>query len=218
MRQMTVSTCDIPEQSLWLRRNYLYDNPGEHEPGYVRAYWFAIHSWRGRALDCIVHTDEGMVRDQLPLTALCAKPHAEHIPLEYLQLWNCFGYNVTAIEYEYLSRLPCSVLLKDGSGHLGEYLFTVDWYGDNPSEMPGDEGRKSGHIVALDCGCIAMTPNNRMLVHESSFATKASSFEEMRKRGYKVNTRDWRVERHAKWVTEDSDQFYYRFVRGETGK
>src|SRR5690606_18907148 len=194
---------------LWVRREYLFDRQLVPDPLFARCYWFAIHSWRGRALDCIVHTEEGMVRDQLPLSALCTKPHPEHIPLEHLQLWNCFSPQVTAIEYAYLSRLPCEVMLKDGSEHTGEYLFTVDWYGDGPSENAGDEGRKSGHVVELGCGCLCMTPNNRMLVRESSFATKPKTFAEMRAAGYKVNSTEWRVERSAKWVTEDSDSFYY---------
>lgn len=206
---MPVATCDIPEQSLLVRKEYLHD----FEAGvgqYERCYWFGIHSWVGRALGCIVHTERGCVRDQLPISALCRKPHPEHIPLEHLQLWNAFSYCVTALEYAYLSHLRCEVMLKDGSAHKGEYVFTVDWYGSGPSENAGDEGRKAGHIVGLDCGCLAMVPNNRMLVRESSFATKPhKNFAEARAAGYRVNSREWRVERQDKWVTEDSGQFFY---------
>lgn len=204
---------DVPLTHCYLRTEYLYDEPDEPTGEYDEAYWFGITSIQGRAIMPQVITARGVLRQHIPISALCTKPHRAHIPLEALQLWNCFSYHVVARRWSYLDGFRCDVLLKDGSTHRGDYLFTLDWYGNAMSESPGEGGHKSANIIALDCGCIAAQPDNRVLWREASFVTKPLSWDDARGMGYRTNTREWRVERSAsKWVTEDDDQFFYRDV------
>ena len=178
--------------------------------GTEETIWFSVTSRAARALECQCHFTSGAVRDALPLSALTYKPdHQEHIPLEHLQLWNCFSEHIVCHEYAWLSGLRAETMLKDHSVHEGTYVFTLDWHGNSVADSPGEGGHKSAHVIRLDCGCIAAQPNNRILFREGSFAVNPISIKDAPKLGWKVNTQAWRVERQAKWATEDSDQFFY---------
>jgi hypothetical protein len=88
-------------------------------------------------------------------------------------------------------------ILKDRSKRSGRYLFTVDWFGSAYAESAGDGGHKCAHVLALDCGCYAALPNNRILWADP--ATIDRPFASAPK--YLTNTRIWRVEHDSKWVT-----------------
>lgn len=200
---------DVPAQVLHVRREYLFDLQEAPAEPFEEAVWFAVASRPGRAVDCWCHFTSGAVRDGLPLSALCTRPHAEHIPLEALQLWNCFSARVVAVELDWLAGLRVETILKDRSVHEGTYLFTLDWHGSPIADAAGEAGHKCGHVVACDCGCIVVQPNNRLMFREGSFATRPVPIAEARRMGWRVNTRDWRVERTGKWHSEDAPQFFY---------
>lgn len=196
---------DLPIFDCWLRAEYLYDlrsHFGELE----RVTVFGLSSLQGRALGfhVLVH-DTGAVIWRLPINALVHRETAPFIPLDHLQLWDCFSYQVHVHEFGHLSGRRCQAVLKNKKKYDGQYLFTVDWYGNNESENAGDSGHKCAHILELDCGVYAAQPNNRILWADPAVITKP--FE--KRPDYKTNTRIWQCEHETKWVTEDSDQMFY---------
>src|SRR5690348_18467081 len=94
------------------------------------------------------------------------------IPLESLELWDCFSYDAEAITYDYLRGLRCRTLLRDRSSRQGEYTFTIDWSRSQYAEDPGEGGWKCAHIIKLDGGGCAAQPNNRIFWSEPSCITK----------------------------------------------
>lgn len=199
---------DVPTLTCLVRDTYLYDFQ-EGEGAYTPVQVFGLQSLEGRALLFICMTDGGAIRDQMPISAFCWKPHPEHLPLEHLQLWAAFSDQVSVQEFGYLEGLRAQTCLKDRSWHWGTYEFTVDWYGNRISEYPGEGGHKSAHCLALDCGCYCLQPNHRILWRESSFVTKPLDPGNLPR--YQTNTRLWRVERDEKWVTDhEGDPFFYQ--------
>ena len=58
--------------------------------------------------------------------------------------------------------------------------------------------------MALDNGNYAAQPNNRIIWDIPSFTVKKEiPFD------WKVQTSEWNVEDTGKWITEDSDKFFY---------
>ncbi len=204
---------DVPTIDCFIRDAYLYDFH-EGEDGYTPVQVFGLQSIESRALLFLSMSDGGAVRDHTPISAFCTKEHPEHIPLEYLQLWNNFSVKLSVHEFNFLKHLRCQVALKDKSWHWGTYRFTIDWYGNQISEAPGEGGHKSGHVIELDCGCFVVQPNHRILWRESSFITKPLDPKNLPR--YRTNSRLWIVERDEKWVTEPDERYFYGGMMPET--
>lgn len=196
----------IPSFDCFIRAAHLYDGEDwHHKPGreFVKARAFGISSIMGRALGFHVMDELGAVIWRLPISAMVLDVKAPDIPMDYLQLWDCFSSTVTVTEFPHLGGRRCQVVLKDRKKHEGRYLFTVDWHGNEYAEGAGEGGHKCAHVIALDNGCLAAQPNNRVLFADP--ATIGRPF--ARRPDYKTNTRIFSVEGTTKWAA-GSGMFY----------
>ena len=200
---------DFPHTVAYIRKDYLQNRFETATDTCIQAYIFAVTSIEGRAIMFQAMTDGGAIRDHLPISAITSKPHAQHMPLDNHELWNCFSYHVSVHEYRFLQELRCIVKLRDKSEHWGTYIATLDWCGNRISEDPGEGGHKSAHIIELDCGCWVAQPNHRVLWREASFVTKPLEWADVKKLGWNTNTHKWNVEQNPKWVTSDDDRWFY---------
>lgn len=198
---------DVPLFTALVRREYLYDLRGHHgetEPVAV----FGLASIPGRAVLFHVMTARGAQFARLPVSALYHRPDAPALPLDVVQLWDCFSHEVSVHAFGFLAGLRCRALLRDGRWYPGEYMFTVDWFGSPSAEGAGDLGHKNAHMLRLDNGCFALQPNSRIFWREAAFIT--DPFGEDERPDYLTNTHVWRCEDGAKWRTEHTDRAFYR--------
>jgi hypothetical protein len=195
---------DIPHFTALLRAEYLY-NLESHHGEFVPCLVFAVDSVAGHAIGWDVLTDFGGMFARLPISSFVHQKDAPNLPLDWLELWNNFSYQVEAHEYEAIRNVRCSVLLKNREWYLGTYMFTLSWFGSAYAEYPGDGGFKRAHIIRLDNGCFAAQPNNRIKWHEPSFCVEA--FPEIP--DFKTNEHVWVCEVGDKWTTEDNDLYFY---------
>ena len=161
----------LPPQHVYVRKEYLYDlqeGHGEYTPG----IWISVKSTQYKALYFeTLLTEYGALYDKLPLSAFVWKrPHGD-LPLDVLQLWDCFDYDITVIQKPLLSR--CEFFGKDRNMHPGEYLFTIDNAHPDKSRIDinfseHDPEHKSFNIIQLDNGQFAAQPNNRVIWRDSS--------------------------------------------------
>jgi hypothetical protein len=87
------------------------------------------------------------------------------------QRWDCFGYNFSTIEYDYLRELDCNVWIASRQEWMGgSYMFTAEPYGDGYSLEPSQT--KSHHFIALYNGRMTCVPGNNVLFTETSFTGK----------------------------------------------
>ena len=139
--------------------------------GIEDAVWFGLTAVPGRAWGCTVMLKCGALYRGLPLHALA---HGEIAIMDWdindAQRWDCFGWNFTTIEYEYLMGLSCKVwIASKKTWEVGRYLFTAEPYGDGFSMSPSQT--KSHHFIALNNGRMTAVPGNNVLWKESSFTT-----------------------------------------------
>lgn len=195
---------------VFVRNEYMYQHQkghGEFTPGVV----VSVRCMPGQAALFQVLLENGVLRDKLPSHALLTKgklPKPD-LPFHYLQIWNCFSYNFTLLQLNYLKDAPVEFYAKDRKWYKGSYYATINW-GSNDmntdltlSETPDEH--KSHHIILLENGQIALQPNNRIKWSEPSFVTKP--FPE--RPDYLVCNETYNVEDHEKWHTEDSDRMFY---------
>ena len=85
----------------FLRREFLYDGQS-HQTEFVNVGVFAVASIKGHALGFHVLTDNRAVIWRLPLHAFCHKVDAPPAPLDWLQFWDCFSYELARTTFDRL--------------------------------------------------------------------------------------------------------------------
>ena len=163
---------NLPLVNVYVRKEYLYDlqkGHGEYTPG----IWVSVKSVQYKALYFeTLLTEYGALFDKLPLSAFVWKTEGHgDLPLDTLQLWDCFDYNLTVIEKPMLG--PCEFFGKDKNMHPGEYMFTIDNAHSDRSILDinfseDDPEHKSFNIIKLDNGQFAAQPNNRVIWRDFS--------------------------------------------------
>jgi hypothetical protein len=196
---------NIPSFKALVKKSFFTKNKEDSE--FYNVYVFGLQSVAGAILTFHVITDSGMVRSRVPLSEIYSKQPESDIPFNFKQLWDCFSENVTVIEYGFLAYHRAQIVLRDGSLVWGTYMFTVDWFNNPYSDEPSDY--KCGHIFEADAGYLLCMPNNRIFWRDSNWVTKKLP-ENLKQ--FRVCTALPSCENQSdKWVTEDTDSYYYNF-------
>ena len=158
--------CNVPPIKVVIKKEYLYDGV-KHKGEFQQAILLTAKSLPGLSTLFQVLLDNGVMRDKLPISAFVSKidKNEKEYPLDFLQIWNSFSYNITCMEINFLSGLRCSVFLKDKTWIKGTILWTFDWSGEtdasvNLSLCEQPDEHKSGHVIEMDNGQYAIQPNN----------------------------------------------------------
>lgn len=193
-----------------VRKSYFTKDINDADEFY-NVYVFALQSCAGKIVTFHVLTDSGMLRSRVPLSEIYTTIPTNDIPYNYKQLWDCFSENVSVIDYDFLAYHKCQVLLRDNTMVWATYMFTIDWYSNCYSDEPTDY--KCGHILESDDGYLLCMPNNRIFWKDSNWVTKKLP-EDLKQ--FKVDTELLSVENQSdKWITEDTDSFYYDIIENK---
>ena len=204
---------NIPHFKCFVKESYFTKNPKDFNK-YHNAYAFGIQSVTGKILTFHVMTDYGMLRSRVPLSEIYLKEPKKDLPYYFKQLWDCFDNDATVITYEFLKEKKCKVILRDKTYAWATYLFTVDWQNNPYSDEPTDY--KCGHVLVADDGYLLCMPNNRIFWKDSNWITKDFPVE---LKDIKVDTELLSVESVSdRWVSEDTDSFYYELKEIKDGK
>lgn len=202
----------------YIKKEHLF----AYESGFGEYEWvcvFAARSVSSRAMLFHVMNEFGAQRANVPISALVHQTDSPDIPLDSLQLWNCYGNEMTVCKFNFLENFRCKIILKDKTFVWGTYMMTFDWENNMYSLTPHDY--KNAHLIKLDNGCFALQPNNRILWRDSNFITKPIDTSNMPK--YKVDKQEFICERSDRWTSEHTDCFYYDIIEeksdhGESSK
>ena len=217
---MAYLVVNIPPIEVFIRKEFLYDFTKDNEDKllgeneYESAHWVTSKSIPNQALyfESFVH-DFGALYDKLPIHAFVWKTDIDKnnlYPLDWLQLWDCFSYNISVIKKERLRNARCEVIMKDKSRAPGYYLFTIDSCSSDPnevdvswSETPNEH--KSFNIIKLDNGQFAAQPNNRILWKHQSQTPST----DLKVPYFKFSTKTWICENSDRWSAAGSTTFTY---------
>jgi hypothetical protein len=202
---MSSFVVSLRPEKVWLRREFLFDDQFAHGE-FEKALLISAKSITGRAMEFEVLTDSGVLRDKLPLEAICTCREAPRVSTQDLQLWNCFSKNMVVIKKPILNRVK---VFKKSNGYCwGKYWWTFDFCLDdnifdlNLAEQPDEH--KCMHFINTDDGNFMLQPNNRCIWADPSFVTRPFN-PSVR---YKVTSKFVDCETET-WRTSDDDlQFY----------
>lgn len=210
---MSFLVANLPPIHSWVRREFLYDfeqGHGEYEP----CVWVTAKSLRSQALRIEVYLPNyGALYDKLPISAFVSRTEDldpdNFLPLDTLQIWDCFSYDLAVIQKAFLRNLSCKFYAKDKNFYTGDYLFTIDnaspdlnILDTSYSEWPEDH--KSFNIIQLDNGQYAAQPNNRCVFFDAASNPKELIFPD-----FKVCTKKYVVETKPKWSLGDTNLYMY---------
>ena len=206
--------CPLPPMKVWVRKEYLYnDTKGKGEV--IEGVWVSVKSIRGEAFRFETYLPQyAALYDKLPISAFLWRPDdyllgCKMLPLDMLQIWDAMSYHVEVIEKPYLRGLRANFFGKDKNTHPGMYQFTLDTANTDPripdfTFSESMEEHKSFNVLTLDNGQIALQPNNRC-----QFFDAAMNPSEILTPDFKVATKKYRVEWHAKWRLGDTTDVTY---------
>lgn len=161
----------------------------------------AVQSFSGKALLFHVFTDFGANISCIPIDKIYKQKPEKHLPIDFLQLWDCFSNEVDVIEYEFLKEKRAQIILKDKTKIWATYWMTVFWVDNGWTDEPTQF--KEGHLMIGDNGQIFCQPNNRIYWKDMSFVNKPM-------KELKVIKERPSVEGFSdRWISDDSDSFYY---------
>lgn len=209
---MSYLLANLPPIQCYVRKEYLYDfekGHGEFEP----CYWVSVKSIKGKALYIeSLLTNYGASYDKLPISAYVWKTDIDVkklLPLDYLEIWDAFSYNISVIQKSTLAGLQCRVFMKNKEFYNGDYMFTIDSCHSEPNELnvslsetPNEH--KSFNIIKLDNGQFAAQPNNRVLFYDQSLTPNGVKIPD-----FKVSTKEFYCEDGNKWSAGNNDNFFY---------
>jgi hypothetical protein len=160
-------------QYVWVDSKFTHKNPSS----FVPAVWFGLTSFPGRAWGFNIMFENGAVYRNVPPHAISFSDNPEkNWSIKDSQLWDCYGYNWSALEYTYLKGLKCLCRVND-LHYRGEYLFTVAPIEDGFSNEPSQS--KEFKFIKLDNGRITIQPTNKVLFIDKSF-TEEVIFHELK--------------------------------------
>lgn len=223
---MSTLITNAPPLKLWVRKEYLRDLRDSHGD-YLLGYLVSIKSIPGRVFYFEVYFPEyGGMFDKLPVSALLLwdpdspeKPVAPDpdLPLDELQFWNCFSYDITTLEKNLVYTMGWEVRTKSHGFIPGDYLFTIDSFSGDRSrtdisfaETPDEH--KSFNVIALHTGQIALYPNNRCRLIDPSLSP-----EHIKTPDFLVSSRYFQVESpNAKWGRlGESEEYFWKTKKEE---
>ena len=132
----------------------------------------------------------------------------DQITLDYLQVWDCFDYDITLIKKPMLA--DCEFFGKDKQMHKGEYMFTLDTCHSQHSTLnvnfsEHDPEHKSFNFIKMNNGQFAAQPNNRTIFTDQSLVVGDRKIPD-----FKVCTQNYTVENNPKWSVGHTDEWQYK--------
>lgn len=204
---------NLPLVHVKVRKEYLYDLEKGHGE-LTEGIWLNVKSVRGKALYFeTLLTEYGGLYDKLPISAFVWKTPDEDLPLDVLQLWDCFDYDITVIKKPILNK--CKFYAKNRKFYEGNYLFTIDTCHDNDSNVDQnfsqfDPEHKAFNIIKLENGQFAAQPNNRILWQDNSLIPENTLVPD-----FKVCTQNYSVENTSMWSVGHSSEWQYKSLKEE---
>jgi hypothetical protein len=200
---------NIPAIECLVRGNFLRNQQDSHDLKFP-CNIFGVASLSDRVPMFHFLMEDGAIWWRMPINAFCWKEDAPELDIHDQVLWNSFSPYVTVTVFHSLRGMRMEYLDRHRKKHQGEYMMTFDWHSPEPnivnpgwSENPGQH--KCGHLIKLDDGNFAIQPNNRVILKDPSFTTKLGKPVIQRI----INEHMFAVEDADRWVTEDSENYFY---------
>lgn len=153
---------NIPYIRAMLRLNFV-----SSETGFVNCEIYAARAALNKPITFHCMLECGVLYHNLPINAFAWKKEAPAVKLNEVSYWDSQSSNGESIVYWYLQGCEADFKSKDGNTYRGKYLFTIENIFDpnNPYGYAHDASAKCYHLLKLDTGNFALSPNTFLRWH-----------------------------------------------------
>ena len=160
---MHTASASLPHhQYVWVDQSFIREGGTGYEP----AVWFGLHSHPGRAWGCTLMLECGAVFRDLPPHALSFSATPDEWTLPQAQLWDCYGWQFSLLQYMFLHGLQA----RTTDGILCDYLFTAVPIGDGYSAHPSQS--KEFMFMRTKGERLLILPTNKLRFIDRSFTVE----------------------------------------------
>ena len=202
-------TSNTPAIEVYVRNEFLYNQLrgfGEFTTGWL----VSLRTVKGFAVTFTVLLDNGVLFTGLPIHAFTHKqvirPNVDSPSLQDMQMWDCLSYDHSVVQFDFLKRMSCNVLLRDKTIRSGNYIFTVDFCNASTlntlAETPNEW--KMFHFIKLNDGNFCLYPQNRIIFKDASLTVPV----DISNIASRVNTTEWLCETGDKWNVSTDNYMY----------
>lgn len=173
---MSQLNANIPYIFAYIRDCYLFS---DKRKSLTACYIFGVKAELNRPLRFHCQLENGAVFWSLPISAFTwlekydVMGKTEEEILSNLEWWDCQSSDIAVTTFSYLEGYNVDYKSRCGTWYKGTYLFTIDdYYSDNNSLPVGyanDSDSKCFHVIQLDNGRFALSPNNFLRWHNLNF-------------------------------------------------
>lgn len=155
----------ITHRYVWVEPNAI----GQHD--WLRAVWFGLTCFPGRAFGCHLLLECGAIYRNVPLHQLATKKSDDPWSAAQAQTWDSYGYQFSLIEYPFLQSMNARARLQNHQECDGHYLFTLVPVGDAFSASP-EQSKEFFFLELHDNHRFTAQPSNQVLINDRSFVNE----------------------------------------------
>lgn len=181
--------CNLPPIEVCVSNKFLFRDK-KLQKGMSYGHLISVRALQNQALQFSVLLYSGALYTGLPLHALGFSEKRPHRPLDSVLMWDNISSKIDVLTLDTLRYMPCIVKLTDDTLVKGEYLFTIDYVGENDlSRSP--EHWKQTHVIMADDGDMLIYPQYRIRFQDPALCSeKDKKFPE-----YTYNDITWKTGR-----------------------
>ena len=176
---------NLPPIQVWVRNEFLY---WDKKKGYTYAHLISCRALQNQAIQISVLTDDGALFTGLPVNAIAFNKKSEIKPLQEVLMWDNIGSEIQVICFDTLRYMNCVVKTSSKKLIEAEYLFTIDYIGNNDLSRSSEHWKQTHALMGKD-GNLYIYPQYRI-----QFKDKGLCFNSNKILGnYKYNRETWKV-------------------------
>lgn len=129
--------------------------------GVTWGHLIGARSLQNQAIQFTVLLHTGVLYTGLPLHAIGVNPERPRRELSEVLMWDNISSSIEVLTFETIRYTPCTVLTTSKKIVEGEYLFTVDYVGQNDLSRSAEHWKQT-HLIKAKDGDLLLYPQYRI--------------------------------------------------------
>jgi hypothetical protein len=182
-----MTNVNLPPIEVCVDNYFILENQKE---GVSWGHLIAARALQNQAIQFTVLLSTGVLYTGLPLHAIGTNPNRKRRPLSEVLFWDNISSSIEVLTLDTIRYTPCTVLSTNKEMIKGEYLFTIDYVGNNDLSRSAEHWKQT-HVIAAEDGDLLIYPQYRLRFFDPALCWDSGK----PMRDYKYNDINWSVGR-----------------------
>jgi hypothetical protein len=152
----------LPPLEVYVHNSFLFKEYDPLKEPRSEGRLIGVRALQNQAPQFTVLLDTGALYTGLPLNALSFNENSNIVPLlKHIQMWDNISSSIEVITFDTLRYMSCTVKLTTGEIIKGDYLFTIDYVGENDLSRDAEHWKQT-HMIRAEDGQLLLYPQYRI--------------------------------------------------------